>query len=67
LYGEGGVGSRLAKAWPSVRPDLTIWSTIASGVPGSLMPPWVKKQGGPLAEQEINDLVALILQWQTAP
>jgi mono/diheme cytochrome c family protein len=67
LYGEGGVGSRLAKAWPSVRPDLTIWSTIASGVPGSLMPPWEKQQGGPLAEQEINDLVALILQWQPTP
>jgi mono/diheme cytochrome c family protein len=67
LYGEGGVGSRLATAWPSVRPDLTIWSTIASGVPGSLMPPWEKKQGGPLAGQEINDLVALILQWQPAP
>lgn len=67
LYGEGGVGSRLAKAWPSVRPDLTIWSTIASGVPGSLMPPWEKQQGGPLAEQEINDMVALILQWQPTP
>ncbi len=67
LYGEGGIGSRLAKAWPLVRPDLTIWSTIASGVPGSLMPPWEKKQGGPLAEQDINNLVALILQWQPAP
>lgn len=67
LHGEGGIGSRLAKAWPSVRPDLTIWSTIASGVPGSLMPPWDKKQGGPLAGQEINDLVALILRWQPAP
>lgn len=66
-YGQGGVGSRLAKAWPSVRPDLLVWSTIAGGVPGSLMPPWEKKHGGPLAEQEINDLVALILQWQPAP
>jgi mono/diheme cytochrome c family protein len=67
LSGEGGIGSRLAKAWPSVRPDLTIWSTIASGVPGSLMPPWEKQQGGLLAEQEINDLMVLILQWQPAP
>jgi mono/diheme cytochrome c family protein len=63
LYGEGGVGSRLAKAWPSLRPDLLIWSTIANGVPGSLMPAWEEKQDGLLSEQEINDLVALILQW----
>ncbi len=67
FYGEGGIGSRLARTWPSVRPDLLLWSTIANGAPGSLMPPWEQKQGGPLAAQEINDLVALILQWQPAP
>jgi len=62
--GEGRIGAILAKAWPSVRPDLTIKTTIQNGVPGSKMPAWSQVKGGPLNDAEINDLVAYILSWQ---
>jgi mono/diheme cytochrome c family protein len=63
VAGEGLVGPRLAKAWPSVRPDLTIQSIIAHGVPGSAMPAWSKNTGGPLSDEDISDLTALVLSW----
>jgi mono/diheme cytochrome c family protein len=66
LHGEGGIGSQLAKAWPSPRPDLTVQSVIRDGVPGSPMPAWGQRQGGPLNETEVADLVALIMAWQPA-
>jgi mono/diheme cytochrome c family protein len=59
--GEGYIGPRLVKSWRSIRPDLTIKSTIIQGVPGSPMPAWSEVEDGPLSEQEINDLVAFIL------
>ena len=64
LHGEGGIGSQLAKAWPSPRPDLTVQSVISNGVPGSPMPAWGQRQGGPLDDAEVADLVALIMAWQ---
>jgi cytochrome c oxidase cbb3-type subunit 3 len=60
-HAEGRVGATLAKAWPGIRPDLSIKTTIAEGVPGSAMPAWSKENGGPLGEQDLNDLVAFIL------
>ena len=33
--GQGRVGATLAKDWPSIRPDLTVKTIIANGVPGS--------------------------------
>lgn len=60
-HGEGRVGATLAKSWAGVRPDLNIKTTIANGIPGSVMPAWSQEKGGPLAEQDINDLVAFIL------
>lgn len=63
--GEGRVGATLAKNWPSIRPDLTVKTTIANGVPGAVMPAWSQKNGGPFSEEEIDALVAYILSWQT--
>jgi mono/diheme cytochrome c family protein len=63
VHGQGGVGPRLAKDWASVRADLTIRSTIRQGVPGSLMIAWSQAGGGPLTDEQINHLVALILAW----
>ncbi len=60
---EGRVSPRLARDWRSVRPDLTVKSTIAQGVPGSPMPAWGQDHGGPLSEQDVNDLVAYVLSW----
>ncbi len=59
--GEGRAGATLAKAWPGIRPDLSVKTTIANGVEGSPMPAWSQAQGGPLSEAEINDLTAFVL------
>jgi mono/diheme cytochrome c family protein len=59
--GEGRIGATLAKAWPSVRPDISIKTTIMDGVEGSPMPAWSQAKGGPLSENDINDLVAYVL------
>lgn len=59
--GEGRIGAPLAKAWPSIRPDLSVRAVISNGVKGSPMPAWSQANGGPLSEQDINDLTAFIL------
>ncbi|GAB4564146.1 MAG: hypothetical protein Kow0047_13650 [Anaerolineae bacterium] len=64
--GEGRIGATLAKAWPALRPDLAIRNTIAHGVPGSPMPAWSQANGGPLSEQDIDDIVAFVLTWAEA-
>ena len=65
--GQGRVGATLAKDWPSIRPDLLVQATIQRGVPGSTMPAWGQENGGPLAKEEINNLVAYLLTWSTPP
>ncbi len=65
--GEGRVGAPLAKDWPSIRPDLTVKTTIQNGIPNSVMPAWSVDKGGPLTESDINNLVAFILSWQNNP
>jgi cytochrome c oxidase cbb3-type subunit 3 len=59
--GEGRVGATLSKAWPALRPDLSMKTTISNGIPGSPMPAWSQAKGGPLADSEINDVVAFLL------
>jgi len=61
VEGEGRIGTTLTKAWASIRPDLTIKSTIQRGVPGSQMPAWGQANGGPLSEQDIDDIVSFVL------
>jgi mono/diheme cytochrome c family protein len=63
--GQGRIGATLAKDWPSIRPDLRIQETISRGVDGSVMPSWGQDFGGPLNNQQIDDLVAYILTWST--
>jgi mono/diheme cytochrome c family protein len=64
--GQGRVGATLAKDWPSIRPALTIASTIANGIGGSAMPAWSQAKGGPLSDKEIAAIVTYILSWQTS-
>ena len=59
--GQGRVGATLAKSWAGVRPDLSIKASIANGIAGSQMPAWSQANGGPLSEQEIDDLVTFII------
>lgn len=63
--GQGRVGATLAKDWPSIRPDLRIKATIENGITGSPMVAWSQANGGPLADEQIDALVAYILTWQT--
>jgi mono/diheme cytochrome c family protein len=63
--GQGRVGATLKKDWPSIRPDLTVRSIITNGVPGSAMPAWNLAKGGPLSNEQIDDLVYFILSWQS--
>ena len=69
--GQGRVGAQLAKAWPGIRPDLTVKTIISNGVDGTAMPAWSQENGGPLSDTQINDLVAYLMTWQpggqTAP
>lgn len=62
--GEGRVGAMLAKAWPSIRPDLRLKTVIEEGVSGSPMPAWGQAKGGPLEDENINDIVAFIMSWE---
>jgi mono/diheme cytochrome c family protein len=64
--GQGRVGATLAQDWPSIRPALTIASTIANGIGGSAMPAWSQAKGGPLSDEEIAAIVTYILSWQTS-
>jgi len=59
--GQGKIGKTLAKDWSAVRPDLFISNAIANGVQNTAMPAWSQANGGPLADQEINDLTAYVL------
>jgi cytochrome c oxidase cbb3-type subunit 3 len=61
--GEGRVGVALTQTWPSIRPDLLVKSVIETGVEGSVMPAWGQEHGGPLSDQDINDIVSFILTW----
>jgi mono/diheme cytochrome c family protein len=48
--------------------DQTVFSLIGSGVPGTEMPAWNQSLGGPLTDQQVNQLVAFIRNWEpTAP
>jgi cytochrome c oxidase cbb3-type subunit 3 len=58
---QGRIGANLSKSWPGIRPDLSIKNTIQNGIPGSVMPAWAQSNGGPLSDENINDLVAYIL------
>jgi ubiquinol-cytochrome c reductase cytochrome c subunit len=63
-HGEGGqgkIGRTLAKNWAGARPDLLIQNTIKNGIPNTTMPAWSVARGGPLSNEEINDLTAYIL------
>lgn len=65
--GEGRIGAALAKSFSSIRPDLTVRNTIANGISGSAMPAWSQTNGGPLAEQDIDDLTAFVLSLADSP
>jgi cytochrome c oxidase cbb3-type subunit 3 len=64
--GQGRIGATLAQDWPSIQPELTIETTIANGIAGSVMPAWSQAKGGPLTDEEIAAIAIYILSWQTS-
>jgi mono/diheme cytochrome c family protein len=59
--GQGRIGATLAKAWPAIRPDLRVKTTISEGIENSAMPAWSQENGGPLQEGEIDDITSFVL------
>jgi len=64
---QGRIGVAIAKNWAGIRPDLNLRASIANGVSGSQMPAWSAARGGPLSEQDIQNLVAFILTLSAKP
>ncbi len=46
--------------------DERIFSLIGSGVPETEMPAWSQRFGGPLTDQQINQIVAFLRSWETS-
>lgn len=65
--GTGRVGASLAQNWPSIRPDLTVRNVIATGIQGSAMPAWSDQYGGPLNDEDIDDITAFVLSLGPLP
>lgn len=68
-HGPGGEGG-LAPALASVDflegiADGQLFSLIRSGVPGTAMPAWSQSFGGPLTDQEVQQLVSFIRAWES--
>jgi mono/diheme cytochrome c family protein len=64
--GEGRVGVNLAKPFASAFPAAYVKQAVSSGVQGSLMPAWAQLNGGPLTNQQIDDVTAFVLSMQKA-
>lgn len=58
--GQGRVGADLSKDFPALDPQAFARAVIDQGVPGTAMPAWGQDYGGPLTDQEIDDVVAFI-------
>ncbi len=67
--GEGDIGPALNDStFLKTTADDTIFSVISSGIPGTQMPAWNQSHGGPLTDENVNQLVAFLRSWQdTAP
>ena len=59
--GKGRIGASL-DAFPGIEALSVLETTIAEGVAGSVMPAWGQANGGPLAEQDIQDIASYILE-----
>lgn len=59
--GQGWIGRTLAKEWPANQPAVYIAGLIRDGVSGSPMPAWAISEGGPLTDEQIEDVTAYIL------
>jgi mono/diheme cytochrome c family protein len=61
--GQGRIGASLQGWFSSIDPAAFVRSTVSDGVAGT-MPAFAQSRGGPLTEEEIDDIAAFILSWQ---
>jgi cytochrome c oxidase cbb3-type subunit 3 len=64
---QGRFGWPLAKSWPGNQPAAYVHQVTSEGIEGSIMPGWAKGEGGPLSEDEIDDVTAYILSLEPPP
>lgn len=63
--GEGDIGPTLnSKKLLQSADNGVLFSLISSGVPGTAMPSWSQQHGGPFTDEQINDLVGFVRNWQ---
>jgi mono/diheme cytochrome c family protein len=58
--GQGRVGVNLSNDWPAIDPTAFTRAVIEQGVSGTVMTPWSQRYGGPLNDQQIEDVVAFV-------
>jgi len=58
---EGGFGWPLAKAWAGNQPEVYIKSVTTGGIENTVMPGWAEDVGGPLTNEQIDDVTAYVL------
>ena len=59
--GQGRVGVNLSQDWPAIDPTAFTRAVIEQGVTGTAMPGWSQQYGGPLSDQDIEDVVAFVV------
>jgi mono/diheme cytochrome c family protein len=61
--GQGRVGATLSDWFVSISPEAFVRATVSDGVAGT-MPAFARSKGGPLTDQEIDDIAVYILSWR---
>ncbi len=61
--GRGRVGADLSGWFGGIDPEAFVRATVSDGIAGN-MPAFAQANGGPLTEQEIDDIAAYILSWK---
>ncbi len=59
LDGRGRVGANLEN-FPGIQVEAAMAQIIANGISGSTMPAWSTERGGPLTDQDIQDIVVYL-------
>jgi mono/diheme cytochrome c family protein len=63
--GEGGAGPALNnKVLLAKASDLVLFATIRAGRPNTIMPAWGQDNGGPLTDEDIQNIVAFLRAWE---
>jgi mono/diheme cytochrome c family protein len=63
--GEGRIGATLDDVFVTLNADTMLTQVISDGREGTLMPAWSEANGGPLSDEEIQNVIAYIESWGT--